>query len=85
MGKPSFSDEFKLDAVAQITERGFPVAEVSQRLGILIVSGLLLRSMSCFHTGGHWADSRREVSSIICEITTPWRHYRPAQSGGSIR
>ena len=34
MGKPNFSDEFKRDAVAQITERGYPVAEVSQRLGI---------------------------------------------------
>jgi len=34
MGKPNFSDEFKLDAVAQIIERGYPVAEVSQRLGV---------------------------------------------------
>jgi hypothetical protein len=34
MGKPNFSDEFKCDAVAQITERGYPVAEVSQRLGV---------------------------------------------------
>jgi len=30
MGKPNFSDEFKRDAVAQITERGYPVVEVSQ-------------------------------------------------------
>lgn len=34
MGKPNFSDEFKRDAVLQITERGYPVAEVSQRLGV---------------------------------------------------
>ena len=34
MGKPNFSDEFKRDAVAQITERGYLVAEVSQRLGV---------------------------------------------------
>ncbi len=34
MGKPNFSDEFKRDAVIQITERGYPVAEVSQRLGV---------------------------------------------------
>lgn len=33
MSKVNFSDEFKRDAVAQITERGYPVAEVSQRLG----------------------------------------------------
>ena len=34
MGKPNFSDEFKRDAVFQITERGYPVAKVSQRLGV---------------------------------------------------
>ena len=34
MEKPNFSDEFKRDAVVQITERGHPVAEVSQRLGV---------------------------------------------------
>ena len=34
MGKGNFSDEFKRDAVAQITERGYPVAEVSRRLGV---------------------------------------------------
>ena len=33
LGKPNFSEEFKRDAVAQITERGFPVTEISQRLG----------------------------------------------------
>ena len=34
MGKPNFSDEFKRDAVIQITERGYPVAEVSRRRGV---------------------------------------------------
>ena len=34
MSTNSFSDDFKRDAVAQITERGYPVAEVSQRLGV---------------------------------------------------
>jgi transposase len=34
MGKVNFSDDFKRDAVFQITERGYPVAEVSQRLGV---------------------------------------------------
>lgn len=28
MGQPNFSDDFKRDAVAQITERGYPVAAV---------------------------------------------------------
>jgi transposase len=34
MGKGNFSEDFKLDAVRQITERGYRVAEVSQRLGV---------------------------------------------------
>ena len=34
MGEGNFSDEFKRDAVAQITGRGYQVAEVSQRLGV---------------------------------------------------
>ncbi|KHK90889.1 hypothetical protein LK12_07965 [Novosphingobium malaysiense] len=34
MGKPNFSDEFKRDAEAQITERGYPVAEISERFGL---------------------------------------------------
>ncbi|MFD2855787.1 IS3 family transposase [Seohaeicola zhoushanensis] len=34
MSSSKFSDEFKRDAVAQITERGYPVREVSERLGV---------------------------------------------------
>eukprot|EP01035_Chromulina_nebulosa_P025655 gene25655-33502_t len=34
MVQGNFSDEFKRDAVRQIMERGYPVAEVSQRLGV---------------------------------------------------
>ena len=34
MGKANFSDDFKRDAVRQITERGYPVSEVSQRQGV---------------------------------------------------
>ena len=34
MGKPNFSDEFKRDAVHQITVRGYAVREVSERLGV---------------------------------------------------
>ena len=34
MGSNTYSDDFKRDAVAQITERGYPVREVSDRLGV---------------------------------------------------
>jgi transposase len=36
MSKSNFSDDFKRDAVAQITERGYPVSEVSQRPAIFL-------------------------------------------------
>ncbi len=34
MGTSSYSDEFKRDAVQQVTVRGYPVREVSRRLGV---------------------------------------------------
>ena len=34
MGNARFSDDFKQDAVHQISVRGYPVSEVSQRLGV---------------------------------------------------
>jgi transposase len=34
VGKVTFGEDFKRDAVTQITERGYPVADVSKRLGV---------------------------------------------------
>lgn len=34
MGTSNYSDDFKRDAVHQITVRGYPVREVSRRLGV---------------------------------------------------
>ncbi len=34
MGTSHYSDEFKRDAVHQVTARGYPVREVSRRLGV---------------------------------------------------
>lgn len=34
MSRSRFSDDCKRDAVHQVVERGYPVAEVSQRLGM---------------------------------------------------
>lgn len=38
MGKSNFTEEFKLDAIKQITERGYTVEDVSKRLGVSIHS-----------------------------------------------
>ena len=34
MGKSNFTEEFRLDAIKQIRERGYSVADVAQRLGV---------------------------------------------------
>ena len=34
MTLPHFTDDFKIDAIKQITERGHSVADVSKRLGV---------------------------------------------------
>lgn len=34
MGHPRFTEDFKIDAVKQVTERGYSVGDVSQRLGV---------------------------------------------------
>jgi transposase len=34
MSKQRYPDEFKIEAVKQVTERGHPVAEVAARLGV---------------------------------------------------
>lgn len=38
MGTGNYTDQFKQDAVAQITERGYPIKEVSERLGVSLHS-----------------------------------------------
>lgn len=34
MSSPCYPEEFKIEAVKQVTERGFPVADVAGRLGV---------------------------------------------------
>ena len=34
MGHPRFTDDFRIDAIKQITERGHSIADVSQRSGV---------------------------------------------------
>ena len=34
MGNVRFTEDFKIEAIKQIIERGYPIAEVSRRLGV---------------------------------------------------
>ncbi|SDP63760.1 Transposase and inactivated derivatives [Sulfitobacter litoralis] len=64
MGKPNFSDDFKRDAVHQITVRGYAVREVSERLGVSTYSlykwmKLYAKAASQTSSVDHEAENRR--------------------------
>ncbi len=79
MGKPNFSEDFKRDAVHQITVRGYAVREVSERLGVSTYSlykwmKFYAKAASQTSSVDHEAESRRlkrelaRVAGIRAEI-----------------
>ena len=70
MSKSNFSDDFKRDAVAQITERGYPVSEVSQRLGVSPHSLYAWRKKFSAPSGGDDRDAEiRRLKRILTRLT----------------
>ena len=71
MGRGNFSDEFKRDAVRQITERGYPVSVVSQRLGVSAHSLYEWRKKyaSDVSKGGDQADAIRQLKRELARVT----------------
>jgi transposase len=72
MSKVRFNDDFKRDAVAQITERGYPVAEVSQRLGVSQHSLYAWKKKFSQPSGGNEKDAeiqqlKRELARVTEE------------------
>tara|TARA_R110000803_G_scaffold193920_1_gene256914 strand:- start:5 stop:271 length:267 start_codon:yes stop_codon:yes gene_type:complete len=72
MSKAKFSDDFKRDAVRQITERGYPVLEVSERLGVSMHSLYAWRKKFSQPSGGDDKDAeirrlKRELSRVTEE------------------
>jgi len=72
MSKANFSDDFKRDAVRQITERGYPVAEVSTRLGVSTHSLYAWKKKFSEPAGGDDKDAeirrlKRELSRVTEE------------------
>lgn len=68
MGTGSFSEDFKRDAVAQITERGYPVAEVSQRLGVSPHSLYAWKKRFAKPAGSGEADQAGEIRRLKKEL-----------------
>ena len=63
MGTSNYCDEFKRDAVQQIRVRGYPVREVSQRLGVS--SHSLYKWMKLFAESWRYAEAKIEVAMSI--------------------
>ena len=70
MSKVRFNDDFKRDAVAQITERGYPVAEASQRLGVSQHSLYAWKKKFSQPSGGNDKDAEiRQLKRELARVT----------------
>ena len=68
MSKSNFSEDFKRDAVRQITERGYPVAEVSQRLGVSPHSLYEWKKKFSSTSGNQGSDQADEIRQLKKEL-----------------
>jgi len=55
-----FTDEFKRDAVAQVVDRGYSVAEVSERLGISTKSLYTWRTQ--------FSQPRKQITEVVLDF-----------------
>ena len=79
-GQIRYSDEFKIDAVAQVTERGYSVKEVAERLGISTKS--LYTWMAKFSKPQRVSDQEAEVRRCpSSEFSGMQRRFRSGGSG----
>jgi len=62
-----FTEEFKVEAVKQVTERGYSVADVSERLGVSTKS-LYLWLRKTKGTGGQKDGSQVEIARLKAEL-----------------
>jgi len=69
MSRVNFSDEFKCDAVRQITERGYPVSEVSKRLGVSRHSLYAWKKKFLRSSGSGSEDQAAEIRQLKKELT----------------
>lgn len=68
MRKANFSNEFKRDAVSQITERGYPVLEVSERLGVSTHSLYALKRKFLQSSSSCGEDQSAEIRRLKREL-----------------
>ncbi len=91
MGNARFSDEFKRDAVRQMTDRGYPVAEVSQRLGVSQHSLYELRKKFSKPATGSGEDNqaaevprlKRELARVTERVDSSLVVWQPSACGSA--
>ena len=81
-GQIRYSDEFKIDAVAQVTERGYSVKEVAERLGINTKS--LYTWMTQFSKPQRVTDQEAEVRRLKKELARVTEERDIPKSGSSL-
>jgi transposase len=69
MSKANFSDDFKQDAILQITERGYPVSEVARRLGVSQHSLYAWKKKFSKPSGSGDDDKDAEIRRLRRELT----------------
>ena len=74
MSANKFTDEFKRDAVAQVEDRGYPVREVAERLGVSTKSiytwqRLFSRPVKVIHEVDAQADEIRRLKRDLARVT----------------
>ena len=72
MGIPRFTPEFKEEAVRQITERGYSVAEVSDRLGVSAHS--LYKWLRAIKPDNSEQHARDLLEACECDPCQPFRY-----------
>ena len=65
MSGAKFTDEFKRDAVAQVEDRGYPVREVAERLGVSVKASQRQRvSTSAGSLGSRPIDNQSQNKTV---------------------
>lgn len=68
MSARRYTKEFKAEAVAQVTERGYSVREVSERLGVSLKSMYAWVREARGGTGKHTGDLQTENARLRAEL-----------------
>jgi len=68
MSKGKYTDEFRAEAIKQVTERGYKVREVSERLGISSKSLYLWLRLAGKGNGKHSQSNSNELRQEIVRL-----------------